>query len=104
MTTPFVSSKNGMVEHVLSTLNHFHSSIKFTYDPEKGNNLSFLGVQLICTGENTEIYVFRKRTNTDICIHWNSFAPFQEKFSTPKTLVYRAYIVCSNNQHLNLII
>ena len=48
-----------MVEHVLSTLNHFHSSIKFTYDPESGNNLSFLGVQLIRTGENTDTCVFK---------------------------------------------
>ena len=31
--------KNGSVEHVLSTLNNFHSSIKFTYETESGNKL-----------------------------------------------------------------
>ena len=88
------------VEHVLSTLNTFHSSIKFTDETESGNKLSFLDVQLIRTGDNIETCVFRKPTNTDIYIHWNSFAPFQWKLSTLKTLVYRAYIVFSDNQHL----
>ena len=92
--------KNGFVEHVLSTLNSFHSFIKFTYETESGNKLSFLDVQLIRTGDNIETCVFRKPTNTDIYIHWNSFAPFQWKYSTLKNLVYRAYIVCSNNQYL----
>ena len=41
-----------------------------------------------------------KDNNTDIYIHLNLFPLFQWKCSTPNTLVYRAYIVCSNNQHL----
>ena len=36
--------KNGLIEHVLLTLNNFHSSIKFTYETESGNKLSFLDV------------------------------------------------------------
>ena len=92
--------KNGSVEHVLSTLNNFHSSIDFTYETESGNKLSFLDVKLICADDNIETCVFKKPTNTDIYIHWNSFAPFQWKYITLKTLVYRAYIVCSDNQYL----
>ena len=57
-------------------------------------------MQLIRTGDNIETCVFRKPTNTDIYIHWNWFARFQWKYSTVKTLVYRSYIVCSDNQHL----
>ena len=57
-------------------------------------------MQLIHAGDNIETYIFRKSTNTDIYIHWNSFTPFQWKYSTLKTLVYCAYIVCSDNQHL----
>ena len=92
--------KNGWVEHVPSTLNNSHSSIKFTYETESGNKLSFLEVQLIRTGDNIETCVFRKPINRDIYIHWNSFAPFQWKYITLKTVVYRAYIVGSDNQHL----
>ena len=71
--------KNGSDEHVLSTLNNFHSSIKFTYETESGNKLSFLVIllQLIRTGDNIETCVFRKPTNMDIYIHWNFFALFQ---------------------------
>ena len=89
--------KNGSVQHVLSTLNNFHISMKFTYDTENGNKLSFLDVQLIRTGDNIESCVFRKPSNIYFYIDWNSFAPLQWKFSILKTLVYRAYIVCLDN-------
>ena len=98
MTRFFI--KNGSVGHVLSTLNNFHSSIKFTYETESDNKLAFLDVQLIPTGDNTETCIFRKPTNTDIYIHCNLFTPFQWKYSTLKTLVYHAYSFCSDNEHL----
>ena len=79
--------KNGSVEHVLSTLDNFDSSIKFTYLTENGNTFSFLDVQLIRTGDNIENCVFKKPTSTDIYIYWNSFAPFQWKCSTFKFTV-----------------
>ena len=92
LTTLFVSSK-------MDWLNMYcqHND---TYETESGNELSFLDVQLIRTGDNIKTCVFRKPTNIDIYIHWNSFAPFRWKLSTLKTLVYRAYILCSDNQHL----
>ena len=92
--------KNGSVEHVLSTFNNFHSSVKFNYETESGDKLCFLDMLLIRTGNNIEICVFRKPTNTNIYIHWNLLRPSQWKYSTLKTLVYHAYIVCSDNQHL----
>ena len=58
--------KNRSVEHVLSTLNNFNSVIKFTYETESGNKLSFLDVQLIRTGDNIETCVLRKSINTGI--------------------------------------
>ena len=53
--------KNGSLEHVLSTPNNFHSSIKITYETESGNKLSFLDVQLMRTGDNIETCVFRNQ-------------------------------------------
>ena len=35
--------------------------------------------------------MFRRLMNTNICIHWNSFAPFQQKHCTFKTLVEENY-------------
>ena len=100
LLTYFLIIKNGSVEHVLTALNNLYSSTKFNYETESGDKLSLLDVQLIRTGDNIETCVFRKPTNTDNYIHWNSSAPFPWKCSTLKTLVYRAYIFCSDNQHL----
>ena len=93
----FCFNKNGSFEHVLSTLNNSHSFIKFTYETETKKDNFFLDVQLIQNGDNIETCLFRKPTNKDIYTHWNSLAPFQWKYRTLKTLVYHAYIVCSEN-------
>ena len=53
-TRRFCFVKNESVEHTLSTINNFYSPIKFTYETESGNKLSFLDVQLIRTGDNLE--------------------------------------------------
>ena len=52
--------------------------------------------------ENIETRTFGKPTNTDLYIHWQSFSPLQWKQSTMKTLVYRGYIICSNDKYLYL--
>ena len=96
--------KNGSDEHVLPTLNNFYSFIKFSYETESGNKLSFLDVQLIRTGDNIETCIFRKPTNTDVYIHWDSFAQFQWKYSTLK-IWFTVYILFAQhlNQNLNLM-
>ena len=82
-------------------MNSFHPSIQFTYERENNNSISFLDIELLRVGENIETRVFRKPTNTDLYIHWQSFAPLQWKHCTLKTLVYRSYIICSNEKHLH---
>ena len=44
--------------------------------------------------------MFRKPTNNDIYLHWNVFGPDTWKRGTLKTLLERAYIVCSTNELL----
>ena len=68
---------------------------------QTNNSISFLNNKLLRVGENIETRVFRKPTNTNLYIHWQSFAPLQWKHSTLKTLVYRSYIFCSNEKHLH---
>ena len=81
-------------------MNSFHPSIQFTYETANNNSISFLDIELLRVGENIETRVFRKSTNTDLYIYWQSFAPLQWKHSTLKTLVYCGYIVCSDEKHL----
>ena len=44
--------------------------------------------------------VYRKNTNTDIYINWKSFAPNNWEWGTLKTLVTRAFDICSTDEYL----
>ena len=48
-----------------------------------------------------ETSVYRKDSNTDLYIHWESPAPHTWKRSTLRGLVYRAYTVCSEKHLLD---
>ena len=96
----FVFVKKGCVEHVLAPLNSFHKNIQFTYELENQNKLPFLDILLIRTGTKIETTVYRKSTNNDIYLNWDSFVPVTWKRGTLKTLFNRAYIACSTDYHL----
>ena len=67
--------KNGSIDIILSKLNSFHPNIQFIYEIEEKNKLPFLDVLLIRNGNFIETKVYRKPTNNDIYLNWNSFAP-----------------------------
>ena len=67
--------RNGYQEFVLSCLNSFHNSIQFTYEIEKENEISFIHIFIIRSGQKIETRVYRKSINTDICYLQNSCAP-----------------------------
>ena len=94
--------RNGYQEFVLSRRNSFHNSIKFTYETEKENEMSFLDILIIRSGQKIEIRIYKKSTNTDTYIHWNSYAPSSWKRSTLKMLIMRAYTISSNDSYLKL--
>ena len=50
---------NGYQEFVLSCLNCFHNSIQFTYKIEKENEISFLDILIIRSGQKIETRVYR---------------------------------------------
>ena len=51
-------------------------------------------------GREITTTVYRKKTNNDIYLNWNAFAPVSEKRDMLKTLVYRTYLVCSTETYL----
>ena len=68
---------------------------------EVNSSISFLDVRLIKNNEGTFITeVHRKQTDTNIYIHWKSFAPDTWKIGTLKLLFRRAYTVYSNSDGL----
>ena len=91
--------KNGSIDMILSTLNSFHPSIQFIYEiEEEENKLQFLDVLLIRNGNFIETKVYRKPTNNDIYLNWNSLAPNTWKRGTLITLIKRAYLTCSSRK------
>ena len=50
-------------------------NIKFTYEAESNNTLPFLDVLAIRKNKSIETTVYRKPTNNDIYLNWNSFSP-----------------------------
>ena len=88
------------IDYVIKKLNTYHQQIQFTYELEKYQRISFLDVSIrrLANGK-LETTVFRKETNTDIYMNWNSHAPMQWKIGTLKNSVKRSIIICSD-QHL----
>ena len=92
--------KPDFITNVIDIFSKFHQNIKFTYEVEHNGMISFLDILLMrCNGE-LETTVFRKETNNDIYLHWRSFAPMTWKKGTLRTLIRRAYTVCSNDNLL----
>ena len=86
------------IDHVLMILNTFHKNIKFTYELEINNKISFLDVLLIRKNDTLETTIYRKSTNNGVYLHWNSFAPKNWKRSTLRSILARAYKICSTKE------
>ena len=72
------------IDYVMKKLNNYHQ-IQFTYELEKYQRISFLDVLIRrLTNGKLETTVFRKETNTDIYMNWNSHASIQWKIGTLK--------------------
>ena len=97
-TIPYIKEES--IEHVLSKLNGYHDNIEFTYEIENDGKLPFLDVLVIRKDCEVETTVYRKSTNNDIYLYWQSISPTTWKRGTLQTLVSRAFRVCSNEKHL----
>ena len=68
-------------------------------EKEKDNYLSFLDVKVIKKEDGSfETNIHRKKTDTNVYINWNSFAPKPWKIGTLKGLVRRAFTICSTTE------
>ena len=86
--------------NILSLLNSFDENMQFTFESENKGTLPFLDVLLCRNGRELTTTVYRKKTNNGIYLNWNAFAPVSWKRDTLRTLVQRAYLVCSTETYL----
>ncbi|CAF4227154.1 unnamed protein product, partial [Rotaria sordida] len=95
-------NKDANVNNILSILNDFHPSIKFTRKIEDNDKLEFLHIQVIRSSEQQcfETTLYRKPTFTGLLTNWNSYIPIQYKKASIVSMVNRAFNICSTYKHL----
>ena len=88
-------------QSVLEKLNSYDPRIQFTYEEEKNGIIPFLDVLIKKTDDNQlETTVYRKKTNNNVYINWNSYSPRAWKIGTLKNLIQRATMICSKTEDL----
>ena len=85
--------KPSSIDYVLYVLNSFHKNIKFSFEKEQDNKISFLDDLILRNGSSIDTTVYRKFTHNDIYLHWNSFSPNCGKVGTLKTVLLRTFVV-----------
>ena len=80
----------------LDFMNNFHRNIKFTMESECNGQLPFLDT-LVSREDNRFVTgVFRKKTFTGLGMNYFSNCPLIFKINSCKTLLFRAFNLCSN--------
>lgn len=80
----------------LNYINNVHPSIKFTMETEHEASLNFLDLTIKRTDSGFETSVYRKKTFTGLGLNFFSACPLQYKLGSCKSLLFRAYNLCSN--------
>ena len=91
-----VFDNENQANQFLSYINSQHSNLNFTLEKESSNKLAFLDVMMRKNERNIETSVYRKPTTTELGTNYFSFTPIKFKLNAIKTLIHRAYSVCSN--------
>ena len=89
------------VQKFLAFLNSQHSNINFTCETENNNKISFLDCNIFRENNRFECSVFRKSTFTGLETSFYSFCEFRFKLNSIKTLLFRAFGVCSSYFNLH---
>ena len=84
------------VKMFLDYLNMKHHNIKFTFEIEENNSLSFLDTLITKKDGKLVSSIYRKPSFTGLGLKFLSFCPYLYKINTVKTLLSRAYKICSS--------
>ena len=94
----FAAVENTVVAHkFLHFLNRLHPNIKFTIEEEDEGSLPFLDVLMTRETKSVSTTVYRKSTHSGVYTHYTSFVPFYLKSQLIRTLLHRAYSICSSH-------
>ena len=86
----------------LDYLNNKHKNISFTAEFEANNSIPFLDICITKDEGKLLTGVYRKQTYTGLGLNYHSFVPMLFKINSIKTLLHRAYNICSTWQLFHL--
>ena len=94
-------SKEDHVKIFLRYIDSRHKSMSFTHEVESNNSLAFLDV-LVTRKDNLLVTsLYRKPTFSGLYMNFNSFLPDTYKEGLIKTLLHRAFILCSSWEYFH---
>jgi len=93
-----IFNKQQNVKEFLKRINKWHPNIKFTIEDEHDEKLAFLDVLLIRNNNNNyDTMIYRKPTNTNLYMLYESNRCREYKLSLIRTLVIRILLICSTD-------
>lgn len=83
-------------KNILNFINSIDRNIQFEMEEENENKLPFLDLYIIRTPSGTfKFSIYRKPTNTETYLNFDSYNPKNHKVSVVKSLIDRAFNLCS---------
>ena len=80
----------------LTKLNTLHANLQFTCEIG-GKSMPFLDTSVTLSPDGLKSSVFRKKTNTNVVLHYDATAPKAWKTGLIKCMLHRAEVVCSDD-------
>ena len=91
------------IDELFSVFNKTNSSITFTSEKEKNDELAFLDVLVRRHKNHFLTSVYRKKTFTGNYINFHSFCSIKRKTNLIRTLCHQAYNICSKELFVDVI-
>lgn len=89
------------IDDFFGRINRWHNNIKFTKETETGGKLAFLDVLVIRDAQNNKYLttLYRKPTNTNLYLLYESNQCRRYKLGLIRTLAIRIIRICSNDEY-----